>query len=782
VTRTADLEERLAAFVEHHLRTGEALPAERLCEGRDDLVAPLRALVARYLRVSAALDTDADGQVGARDEAGDLPSFDGFRTVERIGAGGAGQVYKLVDLRLGRVVAAKVLVGGRGLSATFGDFLQEARALALFNDRRIVQIHEFRPDADPPVIIMELVEGFELGRVAPSLEFSQRAKILLDVCEALEHAHRLGIQHRDLKPSNIMLDLALEPRVLDFGIAGGDPARGHLRGTLPYLAPEQLDPARPIDARTDVYALGVIGFEILSGVRPFDGLSDDALIAAIRAGRPRLPVEVEPSVPEPLQAVVLKAMEADPGARYQSAREMGEDLRRFLDGRPVRARPTAYASALVARLTPHLEQIQEWLRLKLIYPHEAARLGRAYRQLEAREDDWIVGSRVLSFSQIALYLGAFFLVAGSLFYFAADRVYGVIEGLWRPFVVLGLPMVGLNAAAHLLYRRDHKAVAVAFYLGGVGLLPLFLLIVFHEANFWRVAADTPGQIFLDGSVSNRQLQLTTLAAGAWCAWLAWRTRTVALSSVSTLAALLFTLALLGDTGLRGWIDEGRWDLLGLHLAPLVAAYAVAAGALDQSGRPWFGQPLYVGAAALLVAVLELVALDGRLFGYLGVTLTGLQGPDVSDPNLVDTATAMTVNGLVFYAVASAIERLGRRSPGKGGRGADAMQVASAMLFAIAPFAVLEPLGYLAHTGEYSLGVDWFYLALAVGIAVLSHARQRKAFYYAGLVNSSWALWLIADHNAWFDQPRWAIALVAVGLGALAAGFALAARERTRRAR
>ncbi len=770
MTRADDLEDRLAAFVEHHLRTGDELAIEQVCEGRDDLIAPLRALVARYLRVSAAFDAETGGLAGVRGAAEEPPSFEGFRTVERLGAGGAGEVYKLEDLRLGRLVAGKVLRGDRGLAATFGDFLHEARALALFNDRRIVQIHEFRADADPPVIIMELVEGFELGRVAPSLEFRQRAKILLGVCEALDHAHGLGLQHRDLKPSNIMLDVALEPRILDFGIAGGDPARGHLRGTLPYLAPEQLDPTRPIDARTDVYALGVIGYEILSGARPFDGRSDDALVAAIRQGRPRLPVEIAPSLPEPLQAVVLKAMEADPGARYQSAREMGEDLRRYLDGRPVLARPTAYASALVARVTPHLEQIQEWLRLKLIYPHEAAGLGRAYRQLEAREDDWIVGSRVLSFSQIALYLGAFFLVAGSLFYFAADRVYGVIEGLWRPFLVLGLPLVGLNLAAHLLYRREHKAVAIAFYLGGVGLLPLFLLILFHEANLWRVVADTPGQIFLDGSVSNRQLQLTTLAAGAWCAWLAWRTRTVALSSVSTLAALLLTLALLGDAGLRDWIEEARFDRLALHLAPLVAAYAAAAWALDRSARPWFGRPLYVGAAVLLVAVLELLALDGRLFGYLGVTLAGLQGPDVSDPTLVDTATAMTLNGLVFYAVASALER----------RGSETMQVASAMLFTIAPFAVLEPLGYLAHTGEYSLGVDWFYLALAVGIAVLSHARQRKAFYYAGLVNSSWALWLIADHNAWFDRPGWAIALVAVGLAALAAGFALAARERTRR--
>ena len=772
MTAPAELEERLATFIEHHLRTGEALALDQLCDGRDDLIASLQALVRQYLRVSSALDRDAAGSAEAGSaEAGALPTFEGFRTVERIGAGGASEVYKIEDLRLGRVVAAKVLRGDRGLSATFRDFLQEARALALFNDRRIVQIHEFRPEAEPPVIIMELVEGFELGRVAPSLEFRQRASILLDVCAALERAHRLGIQHRDLKPSNIMLDARLEPRILDFGLSGRDPARGHLRGTPPYVAPEQLDPGRPIDARADVYALGVIAYELLCGTAPCAGSAPEVL-DAIRAGRPRLPVEIEPTVPEPLQAIALKAMERDPAARYQSAREMAEDLRRFLEGRPVLARPTAYATALGMRVAPHLQHVQEWLGLKLIYPHEAAKLRSAYRQLEAREDDWIVGSRVLSFSQIALYLGAFFLVAGSLFYFAAHRFFEAVEGIARPFAVLGLPFLGLNAAAHFLYRREHRAVAVAFYLAGVGLLPLFLLILFHEAGLWRVAAETGGQIFLDGSVSNRQLQLTALVAAAWCHWLARRTRTVALASVFTLVVFLFTLALLGDVGLRTWIEDGRFDRLALHLAPLVAAYAATAWPLDRSGRAWFGRPLYVGAAVLLVAVLELLALDGRLFGYLGVTLTGLQGSDVSDPTLVDTATAMTIHGLVFYGVASMLER----------RGSETMQVASALLFTISPFAVLEPLGYLAHTGEYSLGVDWLYLALAVAIAVLSHARQRKAFYYAGLVNSSWALWLIADHRDWFDRPRWAMALVAVGLAALAAGFALAARERTRRPR
>ncbi len=765
MTRPADLEDRLTAFVEHHLRTGETMPVEALCEGRPDLVEPLAALVREYLRVSAALDRAEAAPRGDAPPA--PPALDGFRAVERLGGGGTGEVYKLEDLRLGRVVAAKVLRRDRALAAGFEDFLREARALALFNDRRIVQIHEFRPDADPPVIVMELVEGFELGKLGPSLEFGQRARIVAEVCGALAGAHALGLQHRDLKPSNIMLDAQLEPRLLDFGLSGRDPSRGHLRGTLPYLAPEQLDPDRPIDARADIYALGVILYELLCGAPPFTGHDTGETVEAIRAGTPRLPVEVDPAVPEPLQAIALKAMEREPAARYQSAREMAEDLRRFLDGRPVLARPTAYAAALGTRLVPHLEQIAEWARLKLIYPHEAARLRGAYRQLDRREDDWIVESRVLSYSQIALYLGAFFLVAGSLFYFAADRVYGAVEGVWRPFLVLGLPFLGLNLVGHYLYRREHQAVAVAFYLAGAGLLPLFLLILFHEAGLWRVDAGVAGQIFLDGSVSNRQLQLTTLAAAAWCGWLALRTRTVALSTVCTFVVLLLALAVAGDLGLRHWIDAGRWDRVALLVAPLVPVYGAAAWRLERGGRPWFSRPLYVGAAVLLVAVVELLALDGRLFGYLGVSLRALQAPDVSSPALIDTLTAMTVNGVLFYVVASLIER----------RGSEIVQVAAWLLFTITPFAVLEPLGYLNETGEYARAFDWFYLALAVTMAVLSHARQRKAFYYAGLINSAWALWLLADHYQWFDRPAWAITLVAAGLAVLTAGFALARRER-----
>ena len=169
---SSDLESLFADFVAAHVLDGRRLAAEELCGGRTQLIEPLNALINRYLSITTALDGSDDVDLGARQrlEAGPLPQFEGFHTIERLGAGGMGEVFKLRDLSLNRIVAAKVM---RRDSRTPGDaaaFLGEARSLAFFEDRRIVRIFEVRPAADPPVIIMEFVDGFELGRLGPSLE------------------------------------------------------------------------------------------------------------------------------------------------------------------------------------------------------------------------------------------------------------------------------------------------------------------------------------------------------------------------------------------------------------------------------------------------------------------------------------------------------------------------------------------------------------------------------------------------------------------------------------
>jgi hypothetical protein len=766
---SAELQSLIERYIEEHVVNGRTLDPAGLCGSRQDLVEPLRSLIAEYIRLTGTFDAeDSFAPSGPPREPG-LPAFEGFHTIERIGAGGMGEVFKLRDLRLDRIVAAKVVRADGAVPASLGSFLSEARTLALFSDRRIVRLLEFRPESTPPVLIMEFVEGFELGRIGPSLEFGQRARVVHEVCLALAHAHALGLQHRDLKPSNIMVDAQLFPRILDFGLSGGDPRSGHLKGTLQYVAPEQLEPSLPIDNRTDVYALGVILYELLCGRPPYTGTSEE-ILAGIRRGRPSLPIELSASVPEGLQAIALKAMEHDQAKRYASAQEMAADLARYLEGRPVLARPSVYTTTLGDRAAGHLEQIAEWARLRLIHPHEADGLRSAYRALDARDDDWIVESRALTYPQIALYLGAFLLLCGSLFYFAAERWYGAVDGILQPLLVLGLPFAGLNVAAQWLHRRDHKAVAVAFYLAAVALLPLLLVIVFDETGLLVVPADTPGQLFQDGSISNRQLQVTTAVAALWGARLALVTRTAALSTVFTLLMGLFGLAVLADFDLRSWLVDGRWDLLALHAFPLVLAYGAIGTGAERTGRGWLARPPYQAAAVVLIVVLELLALNGRAFHYLGFSLQGFQAREVSDPLLLDTLAAMTLNGLCFYLVADALER----------RGTELQRHAARLLFVIAPFALLQPLSYLVRTGEYSQKWDWIFLIAALSIAMLSHRRQRRAFYYAGVLNTGAALFLIASHRGWFDKPAWAVAVIAVGLTALGVGFALDRRQRLRR--
>ena len=287
------VEQLFGTWVERHVLDGKRLDPRELCSDDDAALDELMRCIAEYDELQETLgSTASEMHTGSGDAP--LPQFDGFRTIEKIGSGGGGDVYKLEDLQLGRSIAAKVLRADSVLHQGIEGFLREARSLALFEDARIVRIHEFRRRTDPPVLLMEYVDGFPLDRIAPSLEYRQRAKLLIEIAEAIDHAHRSGVQHRDLKPANVLVDAKLQPRILDFGLASGEPWRGHGLGTPAYMAPEQLDPERPIDARTDVYALGAMLYEVLCGQRPYDGSTREEWIETIRRGEPRLPVELAP--------------------------------------------------------------------------------------------------------------------------------------------------------------------------------------------------------------------------------------------------------------------------------------------------------------------------------------------------------------------------------------------------------------------------------------------------------------------------------------------------------
>jgi tetratricopeptide (TPR) repeat protein/predicted Ser/Thr protein kinase len=266
-----------------------------------------------------------------------------YRILEKIGGGGMGEVYHARDERLERDVAVKVLsAGALADEAARKRFQKEAVALSQLNHPNICTIHDIDKHEGRYFIVMELLEGQSLAdrlRGKP-LETKKLLDWGLQVAEALDAAHAKGIVHRDIKPGNIFINDRGQAKVVDFGLAkllrplseetlSASLTETHaVVGTLPYMAPEQLR-GQEVDARTDVYALGTVLYEMSTGRRPFDAATSAALAAEILNKLPAPPSRTNPEVPARLDDVILKCLEKDPANRYQSAKELAVDLRRL---------------------------------------------------------------------------------------------------------------------------------------------------------------------------------------------------------------------------------------------------------------------------------------------------------------------------------------------------------------------------------------------------------------------------------------------------------------------
>jgi len=262
-----------------------------------------------------------------------------YRILEQIGAGGMGVVFRARDERLERDVALKVLpVGVISDAATRARFRREALALSRLNHPHIGVIHDFDTADGTDFLVMEYVSGRTLAaRIAEGpLPVLEAVRIAREIAEALEEAHERGTIHRDLKPENILLSQKGWVKVMDFGLAklldpvgvttatvGGDDLGA---GTLPYMAPEQLL-GKGADPRTDLFALGAVLYEMLTGGRPFAERLPTALVNEILTREPRRPRAVRPEVPPRLEQIVMKALEKDPAQRYPSAQIFASDLR-----------------------------------------------------------------------------------------------------------------------------------------------------------------------------------------------------------------------------------------------------------------------------------------------------------------------------------------------------------------------------------------------------------------------------------------------------------------------
>ena len=280
---------------------------------------------------------------------------EGFRILERLGAGGMGTVYVAQQIEPARRVALKVLRP----EADRDRFRREVLALARLQHPGIAQILLSGECATPmgkvPFLAMELIDGVPVDVFARDLDRTARIELLIRIAEAVAHAHRRGIIHRDLKPSNILVTPDGQPKVLDFGLARAtddsddgfarQTKTGHLVGTLAYMSPEQAAGTRDVvDTRTDIYALGVIAYETLAGKLPH-ALDDLPLTRALQTLADEDPAAV-PDLRGDLWIILRKALAKDPGMRYGGAAMLADDLRRYLGDEPIAARaPSAMYQA-----------------------------------------------------------------------------------------------------------------------------------------------------------------------------------------------------------------------------------------------------------------------------------------------------------------------------------------------------------------------------------------------------------------------------------------------------
>ncbi len=266
-----------------------------------------------------------------------------YEILELIGRGGTADTYRAFDKTLEREVAVKVLIDRS--DDINRRFLREAQAMAKLNHPRVVQVFDVGEEAGISYIVMELVRGKTLRDLeGGSISYRQALTYVIDVLEALDYAHGEGTIHRDIKPSNIMtVDEGRHVKVMDFGLARrtSDMTQttrtGQIVGTIGYLAPERFL-SKPADVRSDLYSVGIVMYEIFTGTVPFRNDKDD-LVATIFShvhDAPTPPHEINRNIPEPLERVVMRAIDKDPGKRYQTARDFIGDLQVLLSPSPVK--------------------------------------------------------------------------------------------------------------------------------------------------------------------------------------------------------------------------------------------------------------------------------------------------------------------------------------------------------------------------------------------------------------------------------------------------------------
>lgn len=490
----------------------------------------------------------------------------GHKILGVIGAGGMGRVLLGYDEGLGRRVAIKMLGSRyRDNESLRTRFMHEARALARISHPNIVQIFSLGRPSEPPHFVMELIEGVSLVEAAKPLIFRQKAELMREVTLAVGFLHEHQILHRDLKPTNILVGPDLQARILDFGLAREldnlstrVTRPGEIMGTPDYFSPEHTTPGVRLDPRSDVFFLGTIFYELLSGSLPFHAETFTEQAHRIRQEAPLLPRQINRQIPGELQDICLKALEKSPENRYPSARAMAEDIDRFLAGEKVHAFPTAYSGLMTGKIEKHLAELDGWVEDRIISDQEYNALRKDYNRLIERDDSWILNARRLSVPQVTLYLGAWILMIGAAFLFLFE-----FSALTRVAIVTSVSVITALVVHRglRLWKDGQLRIGIAYLLAFCLLWPIALLVFFDEYHlFAKVAANPDWELLARLSDKFKQ---TTNAQMWWAVslslpgyfWLRRFTRSSVFALVlSVMTAWLYIVTLL-RFGLLEWFNS-----------------------------------------------------------------------------------------------------------------------------------------------------------------------------------------------------------------------------------
>lgn len=372
---SSNLAEAIAAYLESVAR-GEPLDRERLLQANADCREELTQFFTDHDAMTQAARPWAEAL--ERDERGDRPTlawlpggdpnssplaslqepspalpagaalplssarFGDYQLLEEIARGGMGVVYRARQLSLNRIVAVKMILHGRlSHSQDQGRFRLEAEAAAKLRHPHIVVVYECGKSDDQHFFSMEYIEGQSLAELARAdpIAPTQAAQWVRQVAEAVHFAHQNGVLHRDIKPSNVLVDPAGTARVTDFGLAKRIDQQqdltltGQLVGTPKYMAPEQISRAAgPVGPACDVYGLGALLYELLTGAPPFRGSNQVETLLAVLEADPPLPRQLRPGVPRELEMIALRCLEKNPNDRYPTAQAVADDLERYIQG------------------------------------------------------------------------------------------------------------------------------------------------------------------------------------------------------------------------------------------------------------------------------------------------------------------------------------------------------------------------------------------------------------------------------------------------------------------